>query len=113
MQRSSFLLAGVLGAALLAGCVSTAPQAPLTRAARSTFQPFHTENGEARFVITNTYFSSELPEKTQPHFDAWLKEWLQEFDYCRNGYEVVWTRKELFDSNPNAGGRLLTMGRCR
>lgn len=114
MERNSFLLAGIVGAALLVGCASTSPpQAPLTRAARSTFQPFHTESGEARFVITNMYFTGESAEKTQPHFDAWLKEWLQEFDFCRQGHELLWTRKEPFDSNPSAGGRLLTMGRCR
>lgn len=114
MKRILWILAGLVSVGILAACAAPlGSQAPMTRAARSSFQPFSTDTGEARFVINNIYFSSEPTEKTKPYFDAWLQEWLREFDYCRNGYDLMWTKTEPFEANASAGGRLVTMGRCK
>ncbi len=114
MKRLLWVFAGLITVGSLSGCASYfASQAPMTRAARSTFQPFITESGEARFVTENTYFSSESSERNSPYFSAWLQEWLLEYDYCRNGYDVMWTKTEPFVAIPTLGGHLVTMARCK
>lgn len=114
MKRLFWVFSGFVSIGILAGCASyVASQSPMTRAARSTFQPFKTESGEVRFVTQNSYFSSESPERNDPYFRAWLQEWFQEYDYCRNGYEILWTRTEPFAATPFLGGHLVTMGRCK
>lgn len=36
-----------------------------------------------------------------------------EYDYCRNGYDVMWTKTEPFVAIPTLGGHLVTMARCK
>jgi len=114
MKHLPWVFVGLVSAGIVAGCASSVTsQAPMTRAARSTFQPFTTESGETRFVIQNIYFASESPERNNIHFDAWLQEWLREFDYCGKGFDILWRKTEPFEANASAGGRLVTMGRCK
>lgn len=86
---------------------------PMARSVRSTFQPYKNEAGAAYFKATFTSFYSEKPERNNPYFQQWLKEWMAEYQYCQNGHEIISNVVENIPPYPDLQMRLTVHGRCK
>lgn len=89
---------------------------PMDRKLRSYFQPYVSENGESRFLTRNMFFDGEDPKVNNGYYSKWLQEWFKQYDYCKNGYEIISNTTERFagsEVNANLGGHLVTHGRCK
>lgn len=89
---------------------------PMQKNARSSFQPYSGENGDKLFMAKFSFFEGEDPRENNPHYKQWLSEWLTEYQYCKNGYEIISNTMERFAGsklNARIGGFLVTHGRCK
>lgn len=89
---------------------------PMDRNTRSSFQPYVGENGEPRFVCRNMFFDGEDPKVNNVYYASWLQEWFKQYDYCKNGYEIISNNTERFADSEvyaNLGGHLISNGRCK
>ena len=99
---------------LLLGCAtSVSSQVPMERTFRSDFHPYKGEDGESLFVFKTMYFNDEDLKQNEKYYDKWIETYIDEYTYCKRGYEIIKTLKQPFANGPSLGGHLVMFGKCK